>query len=180
MKKYISVFVFALVLMSCTQQPEVVPNPIDLTSAEVFGAEFIAVTAYNVDSAMALMIDENPVAMNIEGTVTTVCQQKGCWMKLTATDGRDVRVKFKDYDFFVPMDGAGRKVVMTGEGYLEETSVTTLRHYAEDAGKSEEEVNAITEPATEFIFVASGVAFFPADVTDATDETETTEATDAI
>jgi hypothetical protein len=163
MKNFLSVAIFAFVLMSCTPQVELPQTPIDLTSAEVFGTEFIAVSAYDVDTALGMLTDETPVAMNLEGTVTTVCQQKGCWMKLTATDGREVRVKFKDYDFFVPMDGAGRKVVMTGEGYIEETSVITLRHYAEDAGKSEEEVNAITEPAKEYIFVASGVAMFPAE-----------------
>lgn len=149
--------------MSCTPQVEVPQTTIDLTSAEVFGTEFLAISAYDVDTALGLLTDETPVAMNLEGTVTTVCQQKGCWMKLTASDGREIRVKFKDYDFFVPMDGAGRKVVMTGEGYIEETAVKTLRHYAEDAGRSEEEVNSITEPAKEYIFVASGVAMFPAE-----------------
>jgi hypothetical protein len=163
MKKTLSLTLFALILISCAPQAEVPQISIDLTSAEVFGTQFLAVSAYDVDTALNQLVDETPVAMNIEGIVTSVCQQEGCWMTLNATDGREMRVKFKDYDFFVPKDGAGRRVVMTGEGFIEETAVITLRHYAEDAGKSEEEVNEITEPAKEYIFVASGVAMFPAE-----------------
>lgn len=159
---YFSIVV--LFFVSCAPQSEVPRSFIDLTSAEVFGEEFLAETAYEVGTALDLLVDETPVAMNVEGTVITVCQQKGCWMKLEAADGREVRVKFKDYEFFVPMDGAGRKVVISGEGYLEETSVKTLRHYAEDAGKTPEEIAEITEPKKEYIFVASGVAMFPAEV----------------
>jgi hypothetical protein len=35
--------------------------------------------------------------------------------------------------------------------------VETLRHYAEDEGKSKEEIAAITEPVTEYTFEAVGV-----------------------
>ena len=37
------------------------------------------------------------------------------------------------------------------------TSVEDLRHYAEDEGKSEEEIMAITEPVEELKFMATGV-----------------------
>ena len=40
---------------------------------------------------------------------------------------------------------------------LKETSVKQLKHYAEDAGKSKEEIAKITEPKKEVIFVAKGV-----------------------
>ena len=32
-----------------------------------------------------------------------------------------------------------------------------LKHYAEDDGQSEEEIAAITEPETKYLFMASGV-----------------------
>jgi len=35
--------------------------------------------------------------------------------------------------------------------------VATLRHYAEDAGKSKEEIEKITEPETNLMFLADGV-----------------------
>jgi hypothetical protein len=39
---------------------------------------------------------------------------------------------------------------------LTETDVKTLQHYAEDQGKSKEEVEAITSPKKEITFEASG------------------------
>jgi hypothetical protein len=37
------------------------------------------------------------------------------------------------------------------------TDVESLRHYAEDAGKSKQEIEAITQPKEEFTFVTTGV-----------------------
>lgn len=41
--------------------------------------------------------------------------------------------------------------------YKSQTSVEELRHYAEDAGKSKEEIESITEPRIEYTFMADGV-----------------------
>jgi hypothetical protein len=65
-------------------------------------------------------------------------------------------VKFKDYGFFMPKDIAGRQVVLQGIAYREVTSVDELRHYAEDAGKSAEEIQKITAPKEELKFMAAG------------------------
>ena len=46
---------------------------------------------------------------------------------------------------------------MNGKAFKEVTTVEELRHYAEDEGKSEEEIAAITEPVEEYKFVADGV-----------------------
>lgn len=101
-------------------------------------------------------------SMNVvlKAKVGEVCQAKGCWMNLVDTEGatdEQLFVKFKDYAFFVPMDIAGREVLIEGVAYKEETSVDELRHYAEDAKKSAEEIAAITEPIVEKKFMATGV-----------------------
>ncbi|UTA68909.1 DUF4920 domain-containing protein [Emticicia sp. 21SJ11W-3] len=93
----------------------------------------------------------------VTGVVESVCQVKGCWMKVKMDDGQTMRVTFKDYGFFVPKDIAGKTVVFEGNAKTKTTSVDELRHYAEDAGKSKEEVAKITEPKTELTFVANGV-----------------------
>ena len=96
----------------------------------------------------------------VKATVVDVCQTKGCWMNLTdAPNGsqEQIFVQFKDYGFFMPKDIAGREVVVEGTAYKEETTVEELRHYAEDAGKSEAEIAAITEPVMEKKFMATGV-----------------------
>jgi len=93
----------------------------------------------------------------VSGVVESVCQVKGCWMKVKMDDGQTMRVTFKDYGFFVPKDLAGKTVVFEGNAKTKTTSVDELRHYAEDAGKSKEEVAKITEAKTELTFVANGV-----------------------
>lgn len=57
----------------------------------------------------------------------------------------------------MPKDIKGRKVIMEGYAYKLVTPVEELRHYAEDEGKSKEEIEAITEPLEELKFMASGV-----------------------
>jgi hypothetical protein len=97
------------------------------------------------------------VKTKVSGTVESVCQAKGCWMKVKMDNGESMRVTFKDYGFFVPKDIAGKTVVFEGEAKKSVTPVAELRHYAEDAGKSKEEIAKITEPKHELAFVADGV-----------------------
>ena len=93
----------------------------------------------------------------VTGTVESVCQAKGCWMKVKMDNGETMRVTFKDYGFFVPKDIAGKTVVVEGVAEKKTTPVAELRHYAEDAGKSKEEIAKITDPQNELAFVADGV-----------------------
>lgn len=91
------------------------------------------------------------------GKVVSVCQEKGCWMKVEKAGGETMMVKFKDYGFFMPKDIVGKEVVLDGDATVKETSVKQLKHYAEDAGKSKEEISKITTPKKELIFTAKGV-----------------------
>ena len=98
------------------------------------------------------------VEATVHAVVSEVCQVKGCWMTLgEGADAREVMVRFKDYGFFVPKDIGGRKVLIEGQAFSTVIPVDELRHYAEDAGKSQEEIEAITEPETKLAFTATGV-----------------------
>jgi ribosomal protein S6E (S10) len=88
--------------------------------------------------------------------INSVCSKKGCWMRLDAGEEKEVMVKFKDYGFFMPLDAKG-EVIVDGKAFVQETSVDELKHYAEDAGKSVEEIAKITEPKKTLSFVADGV-----------------------
>ena len=68
-------------------------------------------------------------------------------------------VRFKDYGFFVPKDTTvyGKLAIVQGIASLDTLTVDLQRHYAEDDGKSQEEINAITEPKYEVLFMADGV-----------------------
>jgi Domain of unknown function (DUF4920) len=91
------------------------------------------------------------------GKVLSVCQEKGCWMKIEKANGEAMMVKFKDYGFFMPKNIVGKEVVVDGEATVKETSVKQLKHYAGDAGKSKEEISKIKSPKKELIFTAKGV-----------------------
>ncbi|WP_245586278.1 DUF4920 domain-containing protein [Olivibacter sitiensis] len=93
----------------------------------------------------------------VEGKVVEVCKKKGCFMKLERAAGDPIMVKFKDYAFFMPQDIVGKTVVIDGEAKVRETSVERLKHFAEDAGKSKEEIAAINDPKKDIELVANGV-----------------------
>ncbi len=97
------------------------------------------------------------VDAKVSGVVESVCQAKGCWMKVKMDNGQTMRVTFKDYGFFVPKDIAGKTIVFEGNAKTTTTSVEELRHYAQDAGKSKEEIEKITDTKTELTFEANGV-----------------------
>ena len=105
----------------------------------------------------AKMGDKTEMPAKVEGTVESVCKMKGCWMKVKTSDGQTMRVTFKDYGFFVPKDIVGKTVVVEGTAETSTTPVADLRHYAQDAGKSKEEIEKITEPEKALTFVADGV-----------------------
>lgn len=89
--------------------------------------------------------------------VKSVCKAKGCWMRLDLEDGNEVMIKFKDYGFFMPKDISGHSVVVNGKAFVEEISVEEQRHYAEDAGKTPEEIASIIKPKRTWSFEADGV-----------------------
>ena len=124
-----------------------------------FGEKITDEGAISYTDLLQVLQQKDSVATKVSGLVTSVCQQKGCWIKITAEgEGQpDMMVKFKDYGFFLPKDIAGRHVVLQGTAYREVTSVEELRHYAEDAGKNAEEIQKITQPKEELKFMAAGV-----------------------
>lgn len=93
----------------------------------------------------------------VTAKVTEVCLEKGCWMRVDKGNGQTMTVRFKDYGFFMPKDIVGHTVVLEGEAKQKEVSVAQQRHFAQDAGKSKEEIEKITEPKKETQFIATGV-----------------------
>ncbi|WP_397445355.1 DUF4920 domain-containing protein [Polaribacter sp. R77954] len=88
--------------------------------------------------------------------INEVCSKKGCWMKLPVGE-EETMVRFKDYGFFMPLNSKDREVIVEGKAFVQITPVEELKHYAEDAGKSAEEIAKITAPKKEFAFEANGV-----------------------
>lgn len=124
-----------------------------------FGARITAEGATAYEDLLAKMAEVDSLPIKLVGTVKEVCQKKGCWMTLVSDQPGypEMRVTFKDYAFFMPKDLSGRRVVVDGFAQVTTTSVEVLRHFAEDAKKSPEEIAAITEPKREVAFEAAGV-----------------------
>ncbi|MDY8134132.1 DUF4920 domain-containing protein [Aquimarina sp. 2201CG5-10] len=97
------------------------------------------------------------VDIAFSSTVNGVCKAKGCWMKVGLGDEKQAMVKFKNYGFFVPKDIENDTVIVQGKAFVSEMSVDEQRHFAMDAGKSEEEIAAITTPKKTYSFIADGV-----------------------
>jgi DNA-directed RNA polymerase subunit F len=93
----------------------------------------------------------------MKAKIVEVCPNKGCWLKLELSNGETAMVKMKDYGFFLPVAAVGKTVVIDGEAKMKTTSVAELKHYAEDAKKSKEEIAAITKPLKEVKIMAKGI-----------------------
>ncbi len=148
---------FAFAITACKTNNAVGQDGVKKTE---FGTEFEAKNIISYDDLLTQLEESKEVNdVVVEGKVSGVCQAKGCWMTIVSKNAKSesMFVKFEDYGFFMPFDLAGGTVIMKGKAYSEETSVDELRHYAEDEGKSEEEIAAITEPVVELKFMATGV-----------------------
>ncbi|MDA7558063.1 DUF4920 domain-containing protein [Flavobacteriaceae bacterium] len=115
-----------------------------------------ALTTFEMATKFDNMSSKDTLVVKLKSTINEVCTNKGCWMKLDMGNEREVMVRFKDYGFFVPLDATG-EVIINGKAYVSETSVEELKHYAEDAGKSSEEIALIVKAEKTFSFEANGV-----------------------
>ncbi len=163
MKSIIAAFICVLLLNSCKNKEKEQSNNIkEITKVEykTFGKSIIsddAIAATSMASHYKTMNIGDSINSKMTAKVIEVCQSKGCWMKLDIGEEESVMVKFKDYGFFVPKDIAGKEVIVNGKAYIKEVPVDELQHYAEDAGKTTEEIASITEPKRTFSFEADGV-----------------------
>jgi hypothetical protein len=92
----------------------------------------------------------------VEGVVTNACERKGCWMQLkTAADAdQSVRITFKDYAFFVPLDSKGMKARAEGVTTVKKLSKAEADHLEEEGAKLKRNEDG---GAIEVSFVANGV-----------------------
>ena len=116
-----------------------------------------SITSLEMSEKYKVMVVADTVKSKFTGVVKEVCQSKGCWMKVELEDGAEAMVRFKDYGFFMPKDIAGKEVIINGLAFVEEMSVEDQRHYAEDAGRSADEISKITKPKRTMGFEADGV-----------------------
>lgn len=126
-------------------------------TSKTYGAAITADGAKPLAELKQVLGTQDSAQVKLIGTADAVCQAKGCWLTMKTPEGQEMRVRFKDYAFFVPKNINGKTVVINGWAHRETVPVKDLQHYATDAGKSEKEVAAITQPEVQLNFEADGV-----------------------
>lgn len=166
MKKILVFFTVLSLMTACNKkenntQESNVAEKTDTLNYQSFGELITSEKALSKEEMLAKYASMQPgdtVSVKFVSDIKKTCKKKGCWMTLDLSDDKQAFVKFKDYAFFVPKEGAEQhKTVVSGKAFITETSVDELKHYAKDAGKSDEEIEAITEPKIQYGFMADGV-----------------------
>lgn len=107
--------------------------PDDLPAGETgnYGGEF-TIEDEPMTLASALETGESGT-YKVKARVEKVCKKKGCWFTLN-DEGVDepVRVKMKDYGFFVPRNSDGATAIVEGELERRVVPEAEAQHYADD------------------------------------------------
>jgi hypothetical protein len=128
--KILSFLFCIMVLVSCSHDEVHLGLPFTIPAEQ----------SLNVSDALKPANYDRPV--RVEGECYRVCQSEGCW--LIVTDGKEkLRVTMKNNDFAAPMDLGSKKIMLEGKVSEILSSEEDARSYAENAGKSEAETNAI-------------------------------------
>jgi len=161
MKYYSIIFVFLILVSACNSGTKVKQEQSEdkISSNGIFGQEFEAENAIDATQLSSLFKESNKVEVMLVRQVVECCQHSGCWMDLDIGNGEIMQVLFKDGDFTIPIESAGKTAIISGIAYREQLEVAELKAMAKDDGKSEAEINLIIEPSWEYSFVADGVIF---------------------
>ena len=153
MKKILLSFVVLLFVAIVNAQPPAG----DAKPGDWYGEKITTDGAMDIADIPAKLKSTEAIDTKIKAKIVDVCPKKGCWLKLQVNDSTTAMVKMKDYGFFLPVAAKGKTVVLDGEVKMKTTSVAELKHYAEDAKKSKEEIAAINKPEKEIRVTAKGI-----------------------
>ncbi len=152
MKKILLSFIIIVTAFTVNAQPPEGPANKGMT----FGVKTTEKGAVNATELTSLINTSEPQQIKVKGKVVEVCKAEGCWLKMETASGT-MMIRMKDHKFFVPVSMQGKTIVADGTASIKETSVDMLKHYAEDAGKSKEEIASITQPKKEITLQAKGI-----------------------
>jgi hypothetical protein len=122
--------------------------------AESWGEKITLSSPSTIESAISSLSSKKENEILVKAIVKKVCEKKGCWMTLKSSN-KDIRVTFKNYDFFVPLKLQNKEVLVQGKITEHTMNVKEAKHYAEDAGSKSDH---ITKPVKEYRIVASGIS----------------------
>jgi len=121
---------------------------------------------YKVDPEKAISVKEmlaqfegqsEAMEFTIEAELAEVCSKAGCWVNIDKGNGETFMVRFKDHFTIPPETEIGTGAYLHGRAFWDTVSVDLQRHFVEDAGGTEEEQMAITEPKATIGFEGYGI-----------------------
>jgi hypothetical protein len=155
--KHISAAIGFVLLTACGTNNEIV----ETIEIKAFGP-------FEVDDSKAISTQEmlrqfkaenGDQEFTFEGKITEVCSNAGCWVNIDRGNGETFMVRFKDH-FTIPLNTKiGSTAYLHGLAYMDTVQVEDLKHFAQDAGKSEAEIEKIKKPEYSFNFEADGILF---------------------
>lgn len=129
-----------------------------------YGKAFKQETALSPARVQWLLKDKQQVNnVQLNGYIAEVCQKEGCWLKLSGAPGSTadvILVKMKDHAFVLPKDIAGKQAMVQGNIVKKTQSVADQKHYLEDAGAGQAEIDAVTTPKEVYEMQATGVTVY--------------------
>ena len=157
----------AVKIDAVAEKPAEAKKPIEVSPAKEvkveyasFGSKILADKALSKEQMLAkykTLKKGDTINVKFKSQIKSVCKKKGCWMKMDLADNSESFVKFKDYGFFVPLNADNSEAIVSGKAFVDEISVAELQHYAKDGGKSQAEIDKITQPKITYAFQADGV-----------------------
>ena len=147
---------FVLILSTLASQAQDEKDKIPATKGMVYGTVSVEKSAIAPDEILGKLVD-NQFEGQVKGKVIEVCKAEGCWIRLQKADGTGMMVRAKDHSFVMPENIVGKTVMIEGNATVKEIPEDLRKHYAEDAGKSKQEIAKIKGAEKDIQFAAKGV-----------------------
>ena len=161
MKKLIIALSVLLAFTSCRDKKKETPKANEQTVKYASFGEKITpdnvLSKEEMDKKFKSLKKGDTLQVKVKTKINKSCTKKGCWMRLDLGNKDETLVRFKDYGFFVPLNAAGKEVIVRGKAYLDVVSVAELRHYAKDGGASQEEIDKINKEQVTYAIKSDGV-----------------------
>jgi hypothetical protein len=134
----------------------VAQNHTPLPHGSVFGVKPNITGLMDASKVESFMGKKTRISATIRGKIIKVTQPKGGWFELDAGGGKIIAAHFKNYAVTIPIDMAGRTVIV--EGVAQKQFIADdLQHLAGDtvSGKKQHTVNA--DPKKRLTFEVKGL-----------------------
>jgi hypothetical protein len=126
----------------------------ELSDGTLYGDEIetAAVVNTKISDIFASLDSYQNKVVTVEGNVTEVCQEMGCWTMIS--DGTNEIRAMTLHKFFLPKDLKNVRAVVQGEFEVKEITEEQAKHFAEESGKKTDDIKG---PQKMFRIKATGI-----------------------